>query len=75
MSPTESQAPLDAGRIRRRIMLNGLALLAVGAVMTVGAVTLRDGTLGLLSLLTVFGALVWTSLRLVRHYAARLDRR
>ena len=75
MSPTDSQAPLDAGRIRRRILLNGLALLALGAVLTVGAVTLRDGTLGLLSLLTVLGALTWTSLRLVRHYAARLDRR
>jgi hypothetical protein len=42
--------------------------------LTVLAVAWANATLGLLSLVVVFGSLGWISLSLVRHHAARLRR-
>jgi len=56
------------------ILRRGLGGLGLGAGLTVLAVAWANATLGLLSLVVVFGSLGWISLSLVRHHAARLRR-
>ena len=58
----------------RLLLAKGCVGLLLGAGMTILAVMWSNGTLGLLSLVTVFGTLVWLSLGLIRHFGARFRR-
>jgi peptidoglycan/LPS O-acetylase OafA/YrhL len=66
--------PFERKPSLRPMLLQGVAGLVLGAVLTVGAVAWSQGVLGFLGLMTVLGSLAWISLGVVRHYAGRLRR-
>lgn len=64
---------LGLGAALRPVLAKGCAGLILGAGLSLAAVALSNGALGLLSLLTVFGTLTWMSLGLIRNVRARFQ--
>lgn len=73
-TPSPDARPAVRALGQRTTWLGGLALLGLGAALTVAAVVWSAGVLGFLALVTVFGGVSWIALGVIRGGYARLRR-